>query len=111
MAKRELIYKDEARRTVLQNAAGIVWCIDRIKPVAVVDDGVTKVCAKTDEYWVARIGYWGEKPKVDIVYIFYAWENGEIDFIPCSGIDGDPVRASRCESFELLERVEVEKYK
>lgn len=66
---------------------------------------------KMDEYWIARIAYWGEKPKVDVVLIFYAWENGEIDFIPCSGIGADPIRASDCESFELLEKVEVEKYK
>ena len=65
-----------------------------------------------DEYWIARIRYWPEqKPVVDVVYIFYAWQNGEIDFIPCTGIGADPIRASDCESFELLERVEVEKYR
>ena len=69
------------------------------------------VSPKTEEYWIARIAYWGEKPKVDVVLIFYAWANGEIDFVPCSGIGADPIRASECESFELLERVEVEKYK
>lgn len=111
MGKRELIYKDEARHAVLQNAAGIVWCIDRIEPVAVVDDGATNLGVKTDEYWVARITYWGEKPRIEVVCIYYAWENGEIDFIPCTGIGADPIRASDCESFELLERVEVEKYK
>ena len=109
MAKRELIYKDEARRAVLQNAAGIAWCIDRIKPVVVVDDGAR--AARMDEYWIARIGYWGEKPRVEVICIYYAWENGEIDFIPCTGIGADPIRTSECESFELLERVEVEKYK
>ena len=109
MGKRELIYKDDARRAVLKQAPRLSWCIDKIKPVCVVDDEQT--APKMDEYWVARIGYWGEEPRIDVVYIYYAWQNGEIDFIPCTGIGADPVRASDCESFELLERVEVEKYK
>ena len=66
---------------------------------------------KNNEYYIARIGYWGEKPHIDVVYIFYAWQNGEVDFIPCTGIGADPVRASHCESFELLEKIEVDKYK
>ena len=111
MARRELIYKDEVRRAVLKNAPGAAWCINNIKPVMVIDDEQIKPVPQTDEYWVARIAYWGEKPKIDIVCIYYAWGNGEIDFIPCTGIGADPVRASDCESFELLERIEVEKYK
>ena len=109
MGKRELIYKDDARRAVLTQAPGIAWCIDSIKPACAVDD--EQAAPKTDEYWVARIVYWGEKPTVDVVYIYYAWQNGEIDFIPCAGIGIDPIRASDCSSFELLEKVEVEKYK
>ena len=66
---------------------------------------------KIDEYYIARIAYWGEEPKIDVICIYYAWKSGEIDFIPCTGIGADPVRASDCESFELLEKVEVEKYK
>ena len=66
---------------------------------------------KIDEYWIARIVRWDEAPRVDVVYIFYVWQNGEIDFIPCAGIDADPVRASDCELFELLEKVEVDKYR
>lgn len=69
------------------------------------------VKCKTDEYWIASITYWGEEPRIDVVYIYYAWQNGEIDFIPCTGIGADPVRASDCELFELLEKVEVDKYK
>ena len=39
-------------------------------------------------------------------------QTGEIDFIPFSGMDeGDPIRSSQCARFELLERIEVEKYK
>ena len=35
-----------------------------------------------DEYWIARIQYWpGKEPVVDVVYIYYVWQNGEIDFI------------------------------
>ena len=66
---------------------------------------------KMDEYWIARIVYWGEKPTVDVVYIYYAWQNGEIDFIPCTGIGADPIRVSDCESFELLEKIDLEKYR
>ena len=111
MGKRELIYKDEARRAVLRNAANIAWCIDNIKPVSVIDSDTQKPAVQTDDYWVARITYWGEEPRVDIVYIYYAWQNGEIDFIPCTGIGADPVRASDCGGFELLEKIEVGKYR
>lgn len=65
-----------------------------------------------DGYWVVRIQYWPEQePVVDVVYIFYSWQNGEIDFIPCMQGDGDPIRSTQCARFELLERIEVEKYK
>ena len=112
MANRELIYKDEARRAVLENAAGIAWCIDRIKPVAVVEDRAGKVAAKTDDYWIARIKYWpGDKEHIAIVKIFYAWENGGIQFIPFGCEEGDPIWATSCQLFELVERIEVDKYK
>lgn len=64
-----------------------------------------------DEYWIARIQYWPEQePVVDIVYIFYAWQNGEIDFIPSAG-EGDPIRSTQCTQFEFLEKIDLEKYK
>ena len=67
---------------------------------------------KMDEYWIARIKYWPEEDaRIDVVLIFYPWENGDIDFIPCGNGEGDPIRSSQCAQFELLERVEVEKYK
>lgn len=67
---------------------------------------------KMDEYWIARIQYWPEQgPVVDVVYIFYVWQNGEIDFIPCMQGDGDPIRSTQCAQFELLERIGMEKYK
>ena len=66
---------------------------------------------KMDEYYIARIAYWGEEPRVEVVFIYYAWKNGEIDFVPCTGIGADPIRASDCELFELLEKIEVDKYK
>lgn len=65
-----------------------------------------------DEYWIARIQYWPEQePIVDVVYIFYAWQNGDIDFIPCMQGEGDPIRSTQCAQFELLEKIDVEKYK
>lgn len=110
MAKRELIYKDEARRAVLQNAAGIAWCIDRIKPVMVVDDKTAKSKPQMDEYWIARVEYWPERGKeTTIVLIYYVWEDGSIDFIPF-GDDG-PIRSTQCAQFELLERIKMERYK
>lgn len=68
---------------------------------------------KMDEYWIARIRYWPEQePEVDVVYIYYVWKDGAIDFIPCAaGSGGGPVRSTQCAEFVLLERVEVEKYK
>ena len=69
-----------------------------------------KINPKMDEYWVARIRYWPEdETRIEVVYIYYVWESGEIDFIACAG-DGSTIRASRCDIFELLERIEVEKY-
>lgn len=69
--------------------------------------------AKMDEYYIARIRYWPEQePEIDVVYIYYVWRDGAIDFIPCAaGPEGDPVRSTQCAEFVLLERVEVEKYK
>lgn len=111
MAKRELIYKDEARRAVLQNTPNIAWCIDRINPVAVVDDGANKISTKIDEYWIARIQYWPtSKPQIDVIMISHVWENGDINFIPFNSLEGDIVRSGRCAQFELLERIKMEKY-
>ena len=66
---------------------------------------------KMDEYWISRIQFWPEQdPEIHVVYIYYVWQNGDIDFIPCGG-EGDPIRSTQCAQFELLERIEVEKYK
>lgn len=112
MAKRELIYKDEARRAVLQNAASIAWCINNIKPVMVVDDKTDKVAVRNDDYWIARIKYWpGADEITTIVRIFYAWKDGGIQFVPWGGDEGDPIWATNCQLFELVERIDLEKYK
>ena len=67
---------------------------------------------KIDEFWIARIQYWPEyETKVDIVYIYYVWSDGSIDFIPFESVDGGAVRSSCCEKFELLEKIEVDKYR
>lgn len=68
---------------------------------------------KIDEYWIARIQYWPHaEPQVTIIYVYYVWQNGEVDFIPFSGTyGGDPIRSTQCARFELLEKIEVEKYK
>lgn len=67
---------------------------------------------KMDEYWIARIQYWpGREPVVDVVYIYYAWQTGEIDFIPCTQGEGDPIRSTQCAQFELLEKIDLEKYR
>lgn len=112
MAKRELIYKDEARRAVLQNAPGVAWCIDSIKPVVVIDDKTAKPQPQIDEYWIARVQYWpGEAVDIDIILIHYPWKDGTIEFIPFGSLDGDIVNSTQCAQFELLERIEMEKYK
>ena len=67
---------------------------------------------KNDEYWIARIQYWpGQEPIVDVVCIYYVWQHGDVDFMPCTQGEGDPIRSTQCARFELLERIEVEKYK
>jgi hypothetical protein len=112
MAKRELIYKDEARRAVLRNAPGVAWSIDNIKPVAVVDDETSLPKPETSDVWVARIKYWpGANEIITIVRIFYAWKDGAIQFVPWGGDDGDPIWATNCQLFELLEKIDLEKYK
>ena len=112
MAKRELIYKDEARRAVMKNAPGEAWCIDRIKPVSIVDDKTGKAAVRNDDYWIARVKYWpGADEITTIVKIFYAWEDGGIQFVPWGSDEGDPIWTTNCLSFELLERIEMEKYK
>lgn len=107
---RELIYRDDARRAVLKNAPNAAWCLDGVKTVMVVED--EKLKPQMDEFWMARIRYWPEQePIVDIVCIYYTWQNGDIDFIPFMQGDGDPIRNTECAQFELLERIEMEKYK
>lgn len=67
---------------------------------------------KMDEYWIARTQYWPEgEVKVEVVFIAYAWKDGTIDFIPFNSFEGDCVRSNCCAQFELLERIEMEKYK
>jgi len=112
MAKRELIYKDEARRAILQNAPSEAWCIDSVKTAMVVDDTPAKPAPQMDEFWIARIQYWPEKEtRVDVIQISYPWKDGTVDFIPFNSLDGDIVRSTTCAQFELLERIEMEKYK
>ena len=67
---------------------------------------------KMDEYWIARVQYWPEgEIKVEVVFIAYAWKNGIIDFIPFNSTEGDCVRSDCCAQFELLEKIDLEKYK
>ena len=107
---KELIYRDDARRALLKSAPNAAWCLDRVKTVMVVEDEKPK--PQMDEFWVARIRYWPEQePIVDIVCIYYTWQNGDIDFIPFMQGDGDPIRNTECAQFELLERIKMEKYK
>lgn len=107
---KELIYRDDARRALLKSAPNAAWCLDRVKTVMVMENEKPK--PQMDEFWVARIRYWPEQePIVDIVCIYYTWQNGDIDFIPFMQGDGDPIRNTECAQFELLERIKMEKYK
>ena len=66
---------------------------------------------QVDEYYIARIKYWDDgKEVIEVVNIYYIWKTGEIEFIPCIG-DMTPIKSSCCAHFELLEKIEVEKYK
>ena len=68
------------------------------------------VKCKIDEYWIARIKYWpGKADKIEVINIYYVWENGDVDFILC-GVS-DPICSTQCAQFELLEKIEVGKYK
>lgn len=72
---------------------------------------MAEVRPQMDEFWIARIQYWPEdETKVDIVFIYYVWSDGSVDFIPFESVDGDAVRSSRCEKFELLEKINIERY-
>jgi hypothetical protein len=112
MGERELIYKDEARRALLRNAPEYAWCINSIQPVATINvQHGSAPKPKLDEFWIARIKYWpGADTITSVVKIHYAWHNGAIQFVPFGGDEGDPVWATNCELFELLEKIEVEKY-
>ena len=106
-----MIYKDEARRALLRNFPNAAWCINTIKPVMAIDDEVTKPTPQVDEYYIARIKYWNDgKEVIEVVNIYYVWKTGEIDFIPCIG-DMTPIKSSCCAHFELLEKIEMDKYK
>lgn len=112
MGKRELIYKDEARRAVLQHAPGIAWSINNIKPVAIIDDKVNKIAVQSGEYWIARFQYRAEHiMRTEIVLVVEANNENEIEFIYFNSIDGEVINSTQCARFELLEKVEVEKYK
>lgn len=64
-----------------------------------------------DEYWIARIQYWPEEePEVEVIYIGYVWQDGAIDFIPCTR-GGRLVCSTQCEEFEILERIALERYR
>ena len=67
---------------------------------------------KTDEFWIARIKYWpGGAEIVTVVKIYYAWHNGVVQFVPFGCDDDEPIWATNCQLFELLEKIEVDKYK
>ena len=71
-----------------------------------------EVKPQIDDFWIARIQYWpGDTVDIDIVLIIYPWKDGTVDFIPFGSIDGDIVNSFQCAQFELLERIEMEKYK
>ena len=67
---------------------------------------MTKPIPKMDEYWIARIKYWpGGESKVDVILIFYVWNNGEIDFIPFQSADGDPFVPHAVNSLNYLRKL------
>ena len=66
---------------------------------------------KPDEFWIARIQYWPHgKVKPIIVQICLQWPDGSIDFTPFGAIDDDIVRSTQCAQFELLEKIDLERY-
>lgn len=64
-----------------------------------------------DDYYIARIKYW---PTDDFhvipIQIYFVWKSGEIDFLAFTDNE-TPIRSTQCAHFELLEKIEVEKYK
>lgn len=72
---------------------------------------MAEVKPQMDEYWIARVQYFPlHEPEVVIVKIYYAWKDGGIQFVPFGCDEGGPIWAQSCVSFEMLERIEVEKY-
>ena len=67
---------------------------------------------KTDEFWIARIKYWpGGEEIVTVVKIYYAWHDGAIQFVPWGSNEDEPIWSTSCLSFELVERIDMEKYR
>jgi hypothetical protein len=65
---------------------------------------------KIDEFYIARIQYWPERDiETTIVCIYYVWQNGDIDFMPF--FENDVIRSTQCAQFELLEKIDMERYK
>lgn len=65
----------------------------------------------TDEFWIARIVYWPGGPEVvTIIKVYYAWKNGQLQFVPFGNDEGEPVWNNACHKFELLEKIDMEKY-
>jgi hypothetical protein len=73
---------------------------------------MAEVKPQIDEYWIARVQYWpGDAIDIDIVLIHYPWKDGTIEFVPFGSLDSDIVCSSACAQFELLEKIDLEKYK
>ena len=64
---------------------------------------------RMDEYYIARVRFWEEDTDhILVIQVYYVWQNGMIDFITFG--DDAPIRSNQCAHFELLEKIEVEKY-
>jgi hypothetical protein len=64
-----------------------------------------------EEFWIARLRYPGGNPHITIVKIIALGENGNIGFIPF-GSDGTYIECAKDWAlFELIEKIEMEKYK
>lgn len=64
---------------------------------------------KMDEFWIARVQFWPDDiTHILVIQIYYVWQDGAIDFVTFG--DEAPIRSNQCAHFELLEKIEVDKY-
>ena len=70
-----------------------------------------EVRIEAGDFWIARIKFWIGSPEIVTVIKIHSWKTGPILFYIAGDWRDYPVDATACQLFELLEKIEVDKYK